>query len=551
MKISKVIMGGLCVITLVIITIYLCNKKEDTILNDYYIKSNHSKVSLYDLNYQKKEFIKRGEMVKNTLETYENNSKEYFKIIYQNKEYLVLKDNLESNKENLIMEKKVYIRTPVSTYLESDDIYIDSMIKKGTKVDVIGYDFIDKNGNVNMYKIKYKDNIRYIYAKYTKLSKKEALKNYDENKTYKIHQARTDTLGGGSASNLDYYPYKKANFKDNVMPKVVKALYINGSCIKDISKYLKIADSSNINSFVVDIKDNMAPSYDSLVMKKYSKTSYKKALNKMDDYKSYIKKIKDKGYYVIGRITVFKDSYFAIDNKEDAIINSKTKKPFIHNGSYWPTAFSRKAWQYNVSLAKEAVTEMGFNEIQFDYVRFPDNTYNLEKDKVIDMGNKYNEDKASAIQNFLFYATDELHKLGVYVSADVFGESAHTYVTGYGQYFPAISNIVDVISAMPYPDHFNTYEYGFSRPVWTVPYKLLKFWGSNYVMKRQKEIPTPAKMRTWIQTYDAIRSPYVVYDTDKIKQQIKGLNDAGLKDGYMTWNAGSSLSKYNSVKKAF
>ena len=111
-------------------------------------------------------------------------------------------------------------------------------------------------------------------------------------------------------------------------------------------------------------------------------------------------------------------------------------------------------WEYKVELAKEAVALFGFNEIQFDYVRFPDGTYDYEEDGNIDYRNEYDETKAQAIQRFLMYACDELHDCGVYVSADVFGETSGSYVTAYGQYWPAISNVVDVISGMPYPDHF-------------------------------------------------------------------------------------------------
>ena len=116
---------------------------------------------------------------------------------------------------------------------------------------------------------------------------------------------------------------------------------------------------------------------------------------------------------------------------------------------------------------------MGFNEIQFDYVRFPDRIGSIESR--LDMKNTYNEDKAQALQGFLFYACDEIHKLGAYVSVDVFGESANTYVAAYGQYWSAISNIVDVISGMPYPDHFAKGEYGISIP-WEKPYELLSAW---------------------------------------------------------------------------
>ena len=75
-------------------------------------------------------------------------------------------------------------------------------------------------------------------------------------------------------------------------------------------------------------------------------------------------------------------------------------------------------------------------------------------------------------------------------------------------------------------------------------------WG-GYAASRQKEIPTPAIVRTWIQAYDTIKSPYIVYDASKISDQIQGLYDAGLRGGYMTWNSGSSLVKYNYISSAF
>ena len=145
------------------------------------------------------------------------------------------------------------------------------------------------------------------------------------------------------------------------------------------------------------------------------------------------------------------------------------------------------------------------------------------------------------------YATDILHQKEVYVSADVFGESAHTYVNSYGQYWGAISNVVDVISAMPYPDHFNINQYGIEEPVWTNPYKLLYTWSKDFAMKRQSEIPTPAIMRTWIQAYNTTKTPAVEYNAEKIKEQIKGLEDGGAVGGYMTWNSVSSKSKYREI----
>ena len=148
------------------------------------------------------------------------------------------------------------------------------------------------------------------------------------------------------------------------------------------------------------------------------------------------------------------------------------------------------------------------------------------------------------------YAVDEIHKKNVYVSADVFGESAGKYVTGYGQYWPAISNVVDVISGMPYPDHFNAHAYGIKEIVWTVPEKLMTAWGKD-VVARQATVATPAVVRTWIQSYNAIKEPRITYDNQKIKEQIQGLYNNGITGGVMTWSSNSSITKYASFTTAF
>ena len=200
-----------------------------------------------------------------------------------------------------------------------------------------------------------------------------------------------------------------------------------------------------------------------------------------------------------------------------------------------------------MDLAVEAVELMGFHEIQFDYVRFPDRTSSYENAGTIDFHNTYEETKAQAIQRFLMYAADTIHEHGAYVSADVYGESAFTYVTAYGQYWPAISNVVDAISGMPYPDHFGA---SGSWLPWEHPYETLNSWGRS-VMERQGETATPAAVRTWIQAYNAIHEPYNTYGPDQVAAQIRGLRDAGCTGGYMTWNSAASLDKYWSLRSAF
>lgn len=518
--------------------------------NYKYLANNQSEITLYTLDYNETLQIARGTKVE-IIESITNENKEYYKIKYNNTEYLVFKENVVNSEDDIILEKEMYVRTPVTIYESEDSIKILGMAKKGEKLDIVGYNKVNEDGSISMYKIKYNDIDGYVYGKYLVNNKELSLVNYDEDGNYQIHKKRGDSFGGGDAGNLDYYPYEKAKFKNNVMPDEVRALYLNSGVVSNVDAYIKIAKNSGINAFVVDIKDNTSPAYPAKAMQEYSITNYNKAINSYETYKKAIKKLKDEGFYVIGRITVFKDSYYAKDHPEDTIKDNNTNSSYNHDGSYWPSAFKRNVWEYNVKLAIESVQEMGFNEIQFDYVRFPDRTGNLEKKGVINFGNVYKEDKAQAIQQFVMYACDEIHKHNAYVSIDVFGESAHNYVTAYGQYWAAISNVADVISGMPYPDHFSAHEYGFNEVVWTIPYKLLNLWGNNFVMKRQKEIPTPAIVRTWIQTYDTYKNPKVIYDSYMIKEEIKGLYDAGLKGGFMTWNGSSNISKYDSVKSAF
>lgn len=532
------------IITILLITILFtgCKEKQKQIIENY-LSSENQYVELYDTNFNKIKELPRGIKVIE-LEKIKKEEDIYIKIQYEQEEYLVKENNLN---ENIIQEKQIYVRTPCILYENESDGKILSSIKKGEQLEIIGYDNIT-DGKVNMYKVKYNNQEGYVYEKYLNKDEQEALKNYD-NGYFEKHLNRNNILGGGDAASLDYYPYEKPRFKENIMPEEVNALYINVEALKNIDEYIEYAKQTKINAFVVDIKENTLPGYKSEVMKELSPTNYNNAIYTKEEYQEYIKKIKDNNFYVIGRITTFKDDYYAIDNMNDTIYDKRTNEPFNHNNSYWPSAYSRNVWYFNVELAKEAVSVMGFNEIQFDYVRFPDRTGNDEE--YLDYKNEYSETKAQALQNFVMYACDELHKLNIYVSIDVFAECAHEYVTAYGQYLPALSNIADVISPMPYPDHFNEHQYAIEDIVWTNPYKLIYTWSHDYVEERQKETTTKAIIRTWIQTYDTIREPYITYDSSKVSDQIQALYDANLQNGYITWNSGSSMLKYKSLIDAF
>lgn len=526
---------------IVVLAVLLLGKGKDIINKEaMYLASSDKVVKLYiqddDANLKEDKDLVRGTKVSSYKNTVTKDNKSYTKIDYDKSIYYVDSGSLVKDAKSAVLEKVKYVRTSVTVYQNSEDSKIESFIKKGNKIDVTDYDKLLEDGSVNMYKIKNDNTEGWVYGKYLVNDEETANEVYNENSVYDTHKDRKyglRELYGGKASTLDYYPYERVEFENNKLLKSAKAMYLNAGTIGSIDSYLKIAKENGVNAIVVDIKDG-ALAYSSEVAKEISPTAYKTAINDNSLYKAAIDKIKEAGIYAIGRIVVFNDTHYAKDHPEDCI-----------NSTGWPSAYSRNVWYYNVELAKEAAREMGFNEIQFDYVRFPENAYNLSIAKA-DFKNKYDEEKAEAVQNFLFYATDQIHKEGIYLSVDVFGECSSEYVTAYGQYWPAISNIVDAISSMPYTDHF-----GRSVDTWTNAYQTVNNWAKG-ASARQKEIPTPAVARTWITAYDTpYWNPKVIYNAGKIEDQVRALYDAGLDGGFITWNSASSLAKYEQIKSAF
>ncbi len=497
-----------------------------------------------------------------------------------------LKDNLAEDSTQVVLEKRVYVRSASSVISDTATSKIGSLASKGAALDVVGYDSVDPlTGKVNRYKIRYKNTGRaigakpdstltakqaksipaadgWIYSKYTVYDAAEAQLTYMPEKYDSIHRAVRNPFGGGRASGLDYYPHEKPVFKGGMrdghkhvaMPRSCYSLYLNFSpaVIGNIESYIALAKETKINTFVLDIKDNECPGYKAEAMKLYSPTNYAHASKKGEAmYERAVRRLHEEGFYVVGRITVFKDSYFVKDNPGCAITDLATGEPLFHNKSHWPSAFDRSVWQFNVELAKESVRRFGFDEINFDYVRFPDRMTRIE-DR-IDYHNKYSETKVQAIQRFVTYACDEIHAVGAYVSIDVFGECANPgYTTAYGQYWPALSNVADVMCGMPYPDHFSDGFYGISKP-WNHPFEILSAWGRR-VNARQSETPSPAKVRTWVQAYHVMRyvdKNGIDYNAENIAKEIRGLFSVGLKDGYIPWLSSSNIERYTNQKEAY
>lgn len=537
--IIPVIAGAVIIITLMI-AIIVRHKNASLVFAEGYIASPTESAVLYDKDGNELQELTRGSVVQYVVEKLKGDDAR-IRIQLTDKDFGYLpQENLASDITQVVTTPTVYVKR-AANLLDKDGIVPGDLAERGQALTVRGYEGLNEDGSVDRYLV----DGGYIAADNVCLDEESAVTPYDE-KLLALHTARGDSYGGGDAKDLDYYPCDKPKFENNVMPEEVKALYLNVESVTDAASYVAIADNCGINAFVVDIMDGGAIGYASPVMKDFSPSAYKGAYNTAEEYQKGIATLKEAGYYVIGRITTFNDPNLAVDHPE-CLIADTSGAPLEIGGMYWPSVYNRTVWQYKVNLALEAVKMMGFNEIQFDYCRFPDGTWRYEDNGTIDFRNTYNESKAQAVQRFLQYAATRLHNAGVYISADVFGECAEDYVTAYGQYWPAISATVDAISAMPYPDHYPAN--GDYLP-WEHPYDTMHTFGVK-AAQRQTETVSPAAVRTWIQSYDAIWEPYNTYGPDEVGAQIRALHDTGNMGGYMTWNGASPVGKYTRLSSVF
>ena len=238
--------------------------------------------------------------------------------------------------------------------------------------------------------------------------------------------------------------------------------------------------------------------------------------------------VHQRGLYLIGRIVVFEDPMLSHGRPELAIQRSDGSVWEDAAGLGWTNPYDKRVWDYNVDVA-EVAARAGFDEIMFDYVRFPSDG---------DVGsaiyrNQSTLERRDAIPSFVKYAARRLHPLGVRVSAAVFGLSAVRDL-GIGQVPKRIAEHVDAIYAMTYPSLFGRGELGLtdpgSTPGPTVARALKRFNGQLR--------GTDALLLPWVQDF----SFSVPYGRDEVRAQIYSARLAGAK-GYLIWNASGEYTE--------
>ncbi|MFN4200126.1 MAG: putative glycoside hydrolase [Fervidobacterium gondwanense] len=344
-------------------------------------------------------------------------------------------------------------------------------------------------------------------------------------------------ITGEEYKELSFEPVKKISGRISN----VRGIYLTRSSVSNrekIAKWVSFAKSTNLNAFVIDVKDDEGfMLFKTNAAAKFVPSANDKAYYTKDEFKAIAKELKEKGFYLIARIVCFKDPSYARAHMDRAIVYKDTGAPYM--GVYkvpWASAYDRQLWEYNVEVAKEAA-EVGFDEIQYDYVRFPE--IRKEERNKLDLRKPGNETFAEAIQKFLIYSKKELDEYNIPLAADIFGlVSTAVDDVGIGQYWEAVTNVVDYVCPMVYPSHYANGSFGLSVPD-AYPYETI-YRALSDGIRRNNHIPTPARIRPWLQSFTATWvKGHIVYDENAIRKQIKAAKDLGINE-YMLWNASNN-----------
>jgi hypothetical protein len=314
-------------------------------------------------------------------------------------------------------------------------------------------------------------------------------------------------------------------------PQVVKAAYLTYFGVGDKGirgRVLELAARTELNAVVIDVKgDRGWILYRTQVPEALAAGA--QGPGTLKDFDGLMADLKSRGIYTIARIVTFKDNILANARPELAIIDTRTGKPWIDNEKLaWVDPFREEVWSYNIAIAREAAAR-GFDEIQFDYVRFPTDG-KLAAAKYSAPNNK--DTRLPAIAGFLGRARRELGPLGVYVAADVFGYTAfNENDTDIGQRIEELAPHLDFFCPMVYPSGYQRGIPGFRNPVQN-PYEVVR---ESVRLTRQRAAHTRARVRPWLQDFRDYAFDRRIFGVTEIRAQIKGADDAGAV-GWMLWN---------------
>ncbi len=318
-------------------------------------------------------------------------------------------------------------------------------------------------------------------------------------------------------------------------PEPLKALYMTSWAAGTPSlrdHVIRLADETEVNAIVIDIKDYSGtiafPVGSDIVMKEGF------IEERIPDVRNFITTLHEKDIYVIGRITVFQDPLYAKRYPERAVQKESDKSVWKdYKGLSFVDVSAREYWDYIVALSEDAYA-LGFDELNFDYIRFPSDG-NMKDIYYPVSGNMLIADsengKATALERFFKYLSEQLRDTDVVLSADLFGmTTTNTDDLNIGQVLERASPYFDYIAPMVYPSHYPKTFIGLSDPN-KYPYEVVKYSLDKAVARMTAASTTPAKIRPWLQDFDYGGN----YGEKEVRAQIQATYDAGL-TSWMLWD---------------
>ncbi|MFA5232824.1 MAG: putative glycoside hydrolase [Sulfurimonas sp.] len=340
-----------------------------------------------------------------------------------------------------------------------------------------------------------------------------------------------------------YRPYKiDGASKDKTIklePLIVKALYLSfwhtSNQSPKLRDMLKIIDETEVNTVVVDVKNE------------YGHTSFKTSFEQANSYgahKSIINRnitefmelMKSKNIYTIARVVTFKDELQAINNQDYAIKRADGTIWRNHDNMAWVDPFDKRAHNYAISIAEEAA-KVGFDEINFDYIRFP------AKDGLKYSKESTQENRVNAISDFLALAQKRLRKYGVFISADTYGNICWTDDdNNIGQTVSSMAQHTDYLAPMLYPSGFASGSFSLKHPSehpHAVIYRSIKNIEDRINTKR---------VRPWLQYFKDYAPTRRTYKKFEVREQIRASEDINT-SGWMMWSPSSRYHMDYFVKR--
>ena len=361
------------------------------------------------------------------------------------------------------------------------------------------------------------------------------------------HSTKSDKNGlffidsNTSIYHIKAYGYRPFSFHSDINittialePIKVKALYLTfwgaSNNSKTLKKILNIVDTTEVNALVVDVKNEYGST---LFLTNFKQAnSYGAQKNRTNrNIQKFIRTMKKHHIYTIARIVTFKDEIQASHNPDYAIkkdINNTIWRN--HDNMAWVDPFDKRSRDYTISIAQEAA-KVGFDEINFDYIRFPAKT-----------GLHYSQQctqakRVKAIAEFLDEAKKRLQKYGVFISVDTYGNICWSKDdNGIGQTVTSLAKHADYLCPMLYPSGFSSGSFHFKYPS-LHPYDVV-----YRSIKNIQDRISSARVRPWLQGFRDYTSPHKEYKKVEIQAQIQATKNIGT-DGWMLWSPSSKYKR--------